>query len=197
DLSNSVVDQQNNADTKTMEGIPKVSDKEIDDFIPEESMPKMTTVTLSQPRQRYPKSLEEKEIDFFLNSENKKMFSNLMRERNREKKLGIQEPQVISPTSSEEESSTFEASNVHNSLRIEKEKQNKTSMEHSANIVSDISNPRSLYDDIKNSSFDIQIPEFPLEMILMGSNKITTQNITGLTDLFNVAIKVGQKENLC
>ncbi|CAG8521179.1 2055_t:CDS:2 [Acaulospora colombiana] len=75
DLSNSVVDQQNNVDTKTMEGVPKVSDKEIDDFIPEESMPKMTPVTLSQPHQRYPKSLEEKEIDSFLNSENKKMFT--------------------------------------------------------------------------------------------------------------------------
>ncbi|CAG8681995.1 3757_t:CDS:2, partial [Acaulospora colombiana] len=81
------------------------------------------------PHQRYPKSLEEKEINSFLNSKNK---------MNREKKFRIQEPPVISPTSSEEESSTFEASNVHNSLRIEKENQNETSMEYSVNIVSDI-----------------------------------------------------------
>jgi hypothetical protein len=39
------------------------------------------------------------------------------------------------PTSSEEESSTLEASNVHNSPEIEKE--NETNVEHSANVVSD------------------------------------------------------------
>ncbi|CAG8592337.1 9698_t:CDS:2, partial [Racocetra fulgida] len=92
DLSNSVVDQQNNADTKSMEGVPKVSDKEIDDFIPEELIPK---------------------------------------------------PPATPPTSSEEESSTFEASNVHNSPRIEKDKQNEMSVEHSANVVSDNSNERT------------------------------------------------------
>ncbi|CAG8604843.1 12025_t:CDS:2, partial [Ambispora gerdemannii] len=89
DLSNSVVDQQNNADTKSMEEIPKVSDKEIDDFIPEEPIPK--------------------EMDSFLDSENKKIVSNLMRGGNREKKLlqsneasasRTQEPLVMPPTSS-------------------------------------------------------------------------------------------------
>ncbi|CAG8846230.1 37627_t:CDS:2, partial [Gigaspora margarita] len=123
DLSNSIVDQQNNTDTKSMEGVPKVSDKEIDNFIPEEPIPKVSSVNLPQPCQRYPKSLEENEIDSFLDSENKKMVSNLMRERNREKKLRTQEPPAMPPTSSKEESSTFEAS----------------SMEHSANVVS---NPR-------------------------------------------------------
>ncbi|EXX75594.1 uncharacterized protein OCT59_003660 [Rhizophagus irregularis] len=66
DLSNSVVDQQNNANTKSMEGVPKVSDKEIDDFIPEEPIPKVSPVNLFQPCQRYPKLLEEKEMDSFL-----------------------------------------------------------------------------------------------------------------------------------
>ncbi|CAG8597149.1 9927_t:CDS:2 [Acaulospora morrowiae] len=154
DLLNSVVDQQNNADTKSMEGFVKDIQnhwKKGDEFFPG-----------------------------FGKQEN----SNLMRNRNRKKKLGT-----------EEESSTFEASNVHNSLRIEKEKQNETSVEHSANVVSDNSNERTkiLYnrkveqglrhelpalikdDNIeKHSSFDIQIREFPFEMILMGSNKIIT-----------------------
>ncbi|KAF0424752.1 hypothetical protein F8M41_006445 [Gigaspora margarita] len=147
------------------------------------------------------------------------MVSNLMRERNREKKLRTQE--LMSPISSEEGSSTLEESSIYNSHGIEKEKQNEISVEHSVNIVSDDSNSWSLCDektkipynqkveqglrhelsvftkddDIeKHSSFDIQIPEFPLETILMGSNKIATQSIA---DLFNVAIKVGQKENLC
>ncbi|CAG8555046.1 3372_t:CDS:1, partial [Acaulospora colombiana] len=74
DLSNSIVGQQNNADIKKMEGVPKKSNKEIDDFIPEESISKMTPVNLSQPCQKYPKSLEEKEIDSFLDVENKKIF---------------------------------------------------------------------------------------------------------------------------
>ncbi|CAG8501523.1 23349_t:CDS:2 [Gigaspora rosea] len=201
DLSNSIVDQQNNADTKSIEGVAKVSDKEIDDFVPEEPITK------------------EKEMDSFLDSENKKMFSNLMRERNREKKLRTQK--LMSPTFPEEESSILEESSIYNSHGIEKEKQNEISVEHSANVVSDDSNFWSLCDektkipynqkveqglrhelfvftkddDIeKYSSFDIQIPEFPLETILMGSNKIAMQSIAGL---FNVAIKVGQKENLC
>ncbi|CAG8727239.1 1645_t:CDS:1, partial [Cetraspora pellucida] len=218
-LSNSVVDQQNNVDTKSIAGIAKISDKKIDDFVPEEPIPKVSPVNLPQPCKRYPKSLEEKEMDSFLDSENKKMVSNLMRERNREKKLRTQE--LMSSTSFEEESSTLEESSIYNSHRIEKEKQNEISVEHLANVVSDDSNSWSLCDkktkipynqkveqglrhklsiftnddDIeKHSSFDIQIPEFSLEMILIGSNKIAMQSIA---DLFNVAIKVGQKENLC
>ncbi|CAG8701112.1 37958_t:CDS:2, partial [Gigaspora margarita] len=42
--------------------------------------------------------------------------------------------------------------------------------------------------------FDIQFPEFSLEVIITGSSKITAQNIA---DLFIVAIKVRQKEILC
>ncbi|GET03775.1 hypothetical protein GLOIN_2v1869616 [Rhizophagus clarus] len=42
--------------------------------------------------------------------------------------------------------------------------------------------------------FDIQIPKFSLEAILIGFSKITAQTIV---DLFNVAIKVRHKEILC
>src|SRR3954464_1144140 len=42
--------------------------------------------------------------------------------------------------------------------------------------------------------FDIQIPEFSLEAILTGSNKITLQVIV---DLFNIAMKTRQKEIIC
>jgi hypothetical protein len=41
--------------------------------------------------------------------------------------------------------------------------------------------------------FDIQIPEFSLEAILMGSNKVTSQIIV---DLFNIAMKTRRKEIL-
>ncbi|CAG8480255.1 3286_t:CDS:2 [Gigaspora rosea] len=145
DLSNSVVDQQNNADTKSIEGVAEVSDKEIDDFVPKEPIPKVLPVNLPQPCKRYPKSLEEKEMDSFLDSENKKMGSNLMRERNREKKLRTQE--LMSPISSEEGSSTLEESSIYNSHGIEKEKQNEISVKHSVNVVSDDSNSWSLCDE--------------------------------------------------
>ena len=38
--------------------------------------------------------------------------------------------------------------------------------------------------------FDIQIPEFSLEAILIGSNKVTSQVIV---DLFNIAMKARQR----
>ena len=40
--------------------------------------------------------------------------------------------------------------------------------------------------------FDIQIPEFSLEAILMGSNKITSQIIV---DLFNIAMKTRRRRS--
>ncbi|CAG8574673.1 6032_t:CDS:2 [Funneliformis mosseae] len=47
-----------------------------------------------------------------------------------------------------------------------------------------------------SSSFecDEKIPEFSLEAILIGSNKVTSQVIV---DLFNIAMKARQKEILC
>ncbi|CAG8668233.1 6751_t:CDS:1, partial [Diversispora eburnea] len=63
-------------------------------------------------------------------------------------------------------------------------------------------NEISVYDKDNNNkiiapctqiTFDIQIPEFSLETILTGSNKVTAQNIV---DLFNIAMKTRQKEIL-
>jgi len=45
-----------------------------------------------------------------------------------------------------------------------------------------------------NKAFDIEIPEFSLEVILTGSSEVTAQNIV---DLFRVAMKTRQKEILC
>src|SRR4051794_15101073 len=42
--------------------------------------------------------------------------------------------------------------------------------------------------------FDIQIPKFSLEAILMRSNKVISQVIV---DLFNIAMKIRRKEILC
>src|SRR5687768_10385954 len=106
----------------------------------------ISQVNVPQSCQRSPKPSEEKKIDSFLTSENKKMASNLMRERNRKKKLRTQDLVMLS-TSSEEKSSTLEASNVHNLPGIEKEKQNEMSVEHPVNVVSDNIDSRSLCDE--------------------------------------------------
>ena len=45
-----------------------------------------------------------------------------------------------------------------------------------------------------DKAFDIEIPEFSLEVILTGSSEVTAQNIV---DLFRVAMKTRQKEILC
>jgi hypothetical protein len=45
-----------------------------------------------------------------------------------------------------------------------------------------------------NKAFDIQIPELSLEAILMGSSEVMAQNIV---DLFRVAMKLRRKEILC
>ena len=45
-----------------------------------------------------------------------------------------------------------------------------------------------------DKAFDIEIPEFSLEVILTGSSEITAQNIV---DLFRMAMKTRQKEILC
>src|SRR5439155_3873368 len=46
-----------------------------------------------------------------------------------------------------------------------------------------------------NKIFDIQIPEFSLEAILTGSDKVTSRVI--VVDLFNIAMKARRKEILC
>ncbi|RIB15649.1 hypothetical protein C2G38_2191874 [Gigaspora rosea] len=66
DLSNSIVDQQNNADTKSIEGVAKVSDKEIDDFVPEEPITKGVTCQFTSTLQKITKIIGRKGDGFFL-----------------------------------------------------------------------------------------------------------------------------------
>ncbi|CAG8777262.1 4048_t:CDS:2, partial [Gigaspora margarita] len=167
------VDRQNNTDTKSIEGVTKVSDEEIDDFVPEESIPKVSPVNLPQPCKRYPKSLKEKKIDSFLDSENKKMVRNLMRERNREKKLRTQESLVMSPTSSKEESSVLEEASIYNSHGIEKEKQNEISMEHLANPT-DMDEYQKVISVTKSNAYMIKSSEvsIPIAPNSLGDSKV-------------------------
>ncbi|RIB17009.1 hypothetical protein C2G38_1466711 [Gigaspora rosea] len=217
------VDQQNNADTKSMEGVPKVSDMEIDDFIPEEPIPKVSPVNLPQPCQRYPKSLEEKENDSFMDSENKKMVSNEMRERNREKKIQAQvshnassmsaDCNKISDTEAEEEPcgdlekwsrpkshDTKTVTNLsrsdHVSSEVSKLEQDDEINEVDTNQVVEQGLMQELsQNQCQNTSIlsDVEIDESYIQNM---ENELPG-SAQSLSHLFNKAVKKGQEEILC
>ncbi|RHZ89218.1 hypothetical protein Glove_18g35 [Diversispora epigaea] len=108
------------------------------------------------------------EILEFVETVHKERISIEIRERNRKKKLQSQGSMQNTSSSSETQN---EQGLKHDFSVFIKENNNK---------ISDV--------------FDIQIPEFSLEVIITGSGKITAQNIT---DLFIIAMKVRQKKILC
>jgi hypothetical protein len=89
DVSDSIINQQNDANTKSME------DKEMDDFIPKESVNVPDSIIAQFNQCKLPTtkvnhqegSLEDRKTDAFLNEVHKKKVSNEIRQRKREKKL--------------------------------------------------------------------------------------------------------------
>ncbi|RGB33885.1 hypothetical protein C1646_761172, partial [Rhizophagus diaphanus] len=77
DESDSVIDQQNDVNTKSMEEVPEV--------IAEQSVPDKIEEVVLLPDQGG--SLEDREMDAFLDEEHKKRISEEIRQRKREKKL--------------------------------------------------------------------------------------------------------------
>ncbi|CAJ0913662.1 7658_t:CDS:1, partial [Entrophospora sp. SA101] len=118
------------------------------------------------------KSLEDKKVDEFLESECKRHISNEIRERNTEKK-------IQDHTSAESEQVSIDQKIPYNQ-KVEQD------LMHELSVCAEKT--------IAMQDIDAQIPELPLEIILAGSDKITTQIIV---DLFNTAMKTRQKENLC
>ena len=202
DVSDSMVDQQNNANIQLLEEILKVSDKEINELISEESvnLPVSVINQLKQYRSNgkannaipevivlaNPSIYEEnRKTDEFLNVIYKKKIGDEIRERKREKKLQDDSLPKIAVHKVNPNSET-----VITSLDPVKQK-----------VEQDLRHELSAYMESKrfalqsgDKTFDIQISKVSLEMILTGSSKITTQNIV---DLFRIAIKVRQKEILC
>ncbi|RHZ77552.1 hypothetical protein Glove_176g8 [Diversispora epigaea] len=144
-------------------------------------------------------SLDERETNDFLSLKEKERVSNEIRERNREKNLRVQDTSSIIP---------HEQKNVQSNSQLGVSNSSTDSYQTSDEIGQIPYNQKveqgvrhELFvsiednsDEINNNTFDIQIPEFSLETILTGSSKITAQNIV---DLFNIATKIRQKENLC
>ncbi|CAG8657761.1 19432_t:CDS:2, partial [Racocetra fulgida] len=145
------------------------------------------------------KSSEDKEMDDFLICKEKERVSNMMRERNREKKL--------QRTISSEINSTTEISHSKKIIQSEPEtfdESEKITISEAKKIPYNQKVEQGLRFElsicVKNDSngtndvIDIQIPEFSIEAILTGSSEVTAENIA---DLFNIAMKTRQKEILC
>ncbi|RHZ67015.1 hypothetical protein Glove_303g156 [Diversispora epigaea] len=157
-----------------------------------------------------PKSPEDKEIDDFQDRVHKEQISNEIRERKREAKLRAQDTSSIisHEQKSIQSNSRLQVSNSSTSSH-NKQSQNgipskivktsKIKIPYNQKVERGLRNEISVYDKDNNNkiiapctqiTFDIQIPEFSLETILTGSNKVTAQNIV---DLFNIAMKTRQK----
>ncbi|CAG8643985.1 2766_t:CDS:1, partial [Diversispora eburnea] len=164
-------------------------------------------------------SVEEKEVDEFVDLKYKERVSNEIIQNIKEKKLRDQSaiPSKINPVT--------ETSHDHKIIQSEPRTSDVIPINQAQNTISSkikvpynqkveqglrcelficannndskINSPDTLVifgrASFADKSFDIQIPEFSLEEILTGSSKITVQNIV---DLFNVAMKVRQKEIL-
>ncbi|RIB15225.1 hypothetical protein C2G38_1596241 [Gigaspora rosea] len=139
------------------------------------------------------KSPEDKEIEF-LDRVHKERISNVIGERNREKKLRSQG--LSSDNNSSEQSNslynvktvTLETNPKNSTEKIPYNQKVERGLRLELFICTKDNNHK------KKKVFDIQIPEFSLEEILTGSGKVTSQNIV---DLFRVAMKIRQKESLC
>ncbi|RIB04587.1 hypothetical protein C2G38_2222000 [Gigaspora rosea] len=113
--------------------------------------------------------------------------SNEIREGNQKKKLQSQ-------------GSVQNTSDIQNEVNpvIDQEQNTKVKISYNKRVEQDLRCDLSLFIKDNNNKvsevFDIQIPEFSLEVIVTGSSKITVQNIA---DLFIIAMKVRQKEILC
>ncbi|CAG8529477.1 3745_t:CDS:2, partial [Funneliformis mosseae] len=165
DVSEFVVDQQNNIDTKSTE------DKIIDDCLLKQTlMLEQTQLEQCKPDSKtnntVPEILRDKKNTQFLENSNNSPLSK-----------------------SCNASSSFECDE-----RVGK-------ISYNLKVEQDLRDKLSAYMKGKGSAsqsgdkiFDIQIPEFSLEAILTGSNKVTLQVIV---NLFNIAMKARRKEILC
>ncbi|CAJ0913418.1 16177_t:CDS:2, partial [Entrophospora sp. SA101] len=162
-------------------------------LIKEESLQDNNTTSVSEeipvsseikrPIRTDPKSLEDKKINDFLDLTEKERVSNMMKERNREKKIQRTiSSEINSTTEISQDTIPSEISKIPYNQKVEQGLRDELSV--------CVKNDNSEI----NNVFDIHIPEFSLEAIIKGSGKVMSQTIV---DLFNIAMKTLQKEILC
>ncbi|CAG8720645.1 14996_t:CDS:2, partial [Funneliformis mosseae] len=152
-------------------------------------------------------SSEEKEINEFMELQEKERVSNMARERNREKKI-CRGRQIVQKTSSSSDTQNVISTEINPVVEITHEHKTTKSesmptdqaqntgikIPYNKRVEQDLRRDLSVFIKKNNNKvsevFDIQIPEFSLEVIITGSSKITAQNIA---DIFVIAMKVRQK----
>nr|CAG8649592.1 15754_t:CDS:2 [Entrophospora candida] len=173
-------------------------------LIKEESLQDNNTTSVSkeipvssetcQPIRTDPKSLEDKKIDDFLDLTEKGRVSNMMKERNREKRFRDQESIQKTSFSSENPTTEVRSAISHKIISQDTIPSEIAKIPYNQKVEQCLRDEFSVCVKSDNSVFDIYIPEFSLEAIIRGSGKITAQNIV---DVFIVAMKTRQKEILC
>ncbi|RHZ60196.1 hypothetical protein Glove_357g43 [Diversispora epigaea] len=147
----------------------------------------------------------------FLELQEKERISNMVRERNRKKKI-CRGQQIVQKTSSSFDTQNAISTEINPIIEITHERKT-TKLEsmptdqaqntgikipYNKRVEQDLRHDLSVFIKENNNKvsevFYIQIPEFSLEIIITGSSKITAQNIA---DLFMIVMKVRQKEILC
>ncbi|GBC04231.1 hypothetical protein RclHR1_05580016 [Rhizophagus clarus] len=192
DLSNTVIDQRNNVDTKTSEEMEmdaflvEVNKKSIGDKIRERRREKKVQhKTIVKDSSSVTSDLAHCEEDLSMTS------AELVTLPEHVVKESIP---VTSGNKSSAGTSPVKSSMVETSENINTECQK---IPYNQKVEQDLRRELSsteVSDSKINKAFDIQIPEFSLEAILMGSSEVTAQNIV---DLFRVAMKLRRKEILC
>ncbi|CAG8634820.1 6524_t:CDS:2, partial [Diversispora eburnea] len=138
---------------------------------------------LSETCSRKSKSLEDKEIDVFLDSENKKRVSNEIRQRNKEKKLLRSNEVSISQDQ--------DLSLINQDTSTESEKTITSSSLCDAKTV-------TKYHDLNNSDTSSEMLESDDQIVEGLIQEITYPgSLQSLSDLFDKAIKLDQKQILC
>ncbi|CAG8483107.1 13039_t:CDS:2, partial [Acaulospora colombiana] len=174
--------------------ISRSETKQVNTFVPKEQ----SSANISDTTH---KSLEDEEIDGFLDTKRKERVGEEIIQIIKEKKLQDQEvssgrqdtspEELISPPlPSHNENSNPEvklsysepksSTNLLSNQKIPYNQKVERGLRHELFICTKENNDKS------SKVFDIQIPEFSLETILTGSSKVTSQNIV---DLFRVAMK--------
>ncbi|CAJ0854471.1 16774_t:CDS:2 [Entrophospora sp. SA101] len=148
------------------------------------------------------KSSEDKVVDDFMDRKEKERVSNIIRKRNKGKK--IQDQKLIQKTIQSEwaepkvgdsSQTSAESEQVSIDQKIPYNQKVEQGLMHELSVCAednDIEN-NAIHGLSSDKPFDIQIPELSLEVILTESSRVTAQNIA---DLFNIAMKVRQKEIL-
>ena len=187
DLSNAVVDQRNNVDTRTSE------EKEMDAFLVEVNKKSISDKIREKRR--------EKKVQHEMTAKDSSSVISDLTHCEEDLSMTSTEP-VTLPEQTSVGTSPVKSSMVDKQVLASESYENADTecqkIPYNQKVEQDLRQELSSCtkggDSKVNKAFNIQIPELSLEAILTGSSEVTAQNIV---DLFRVAMKLRRKEILC